>query len=277
MIQAPRLELAKPAAAGVPLLLTEDLPSRLWRLVTHPLEFRELHGSHVLPRHEARRMTPRRIERREAMYLLGCALGKRYDLVSGRVGTPRSDSFLTTDGELGYGPNKSQTYVNAPGQEGDNGLCADTGLSVTRLRRALGEYRRLGWVTSTQRVVEYRTPAGEIRHYACRAVYVLTAKFWADLRLDVKIGRERAKASKRAGHRPRIYALPPHRAHRHRRQADLEAKGRTAAARLEAAAVDAERGAEASRQLMARQLEIRRQHPDWTAEQVRAAAMARHH
>lgn len=277
MIQRPRLELAKPAAAGVPLLLTENLPDRLWRLVTHPLAFKELHGSQLLPRHEARRMTPRRIERREAMYLLGCALGKRYDLVSARIGSPRSDSFLTTDGELGYGPNKSQRYVNAPGQEGEDGLCADTGLTVTRLRRAIGEYRALGWLTSSQRVVEYRKN-GELRYYACRVVYVLTPKFWADLGLSEKVTKARRAACKRAGHRERIYAVRPHANQGGRRKREREIKGhwRDAEARARAATEAAEQDANERRALLRRQMEIRALHPEWSAEQVRAAA-ARHH
>jgi hypothetical protein len=242
------LDLARPAPEGLPLILAVDAPKKLEKLVTDPLSFRELHGSQLLPRREARRMTPRRPERRIAMYKVGVTLMRHYDRVSGRCGTPRGDSYALPDGSL-------QRHVIAPGQEGEHGLAAESGLSLTRFRRALGEYLRLEWVTWSQRVVEYRNKAGERCFYACRSVYTLTAKFWKAIGLDRKIARERRQASALQGHRPRIYAVVrPHtrRAARTIDQAENDARNRASA-----------------------ELELRRQHPGWPADRVRAEAARR--
>lgn len=242
------LDLAWAAPEGLPLVLAVDGPKKLEKLITDPLAFRELHGSQLLPRREARRMTPRRPERRIAMYKVGVTLMRHFDRVSGRCGTPRGDSYTLPDGTR-------QRYVIAPGQEGEHGYVAESGLSLTRFRRGLREYLALGWVTWSQRVVEYRNKLGDRCYYACRAVYTLTAKFWKAIGLDKKIARERRKASAQQGHRTRVYAVVrPHtrRAARTIDQAENDARNRASA-----------------------ELELRRQHPGWPADRVRAEAARR--
>lgn len=245
------LELPTAPPEGTPLVLVDDIPRALYRrLIAAPLSCPGLHGSEKLPRHEARRMTPRRLSRRIAMFKAACVLARLADLVSMRVGVPRGDSYQLPDGSF-------QRYVNAPGQEGEHGLAALAGVTLSRLRRALGELRRMGWITSSQRVVEYTNAAGARAYYACRVVYVLTPKFFEALGIDRKVAKERKRASDRCGERRRIYA-----------GALLSRGARGAAHTFDAAANDARRMGEL-------ELKIRQRYPAWSRDRVRAEARRR--
>lgn len=248
------LELPRPAPVGLHKILDEDLRPKLARLITHPLAFRELHGTHLLPPRERRRMTPRRPELLRTLAKVMLAIAHRCDLVSARVGIPRRDSFTDekTGETLRHFNGVGQLWEDADGNE--QGLAVEAGVSITQLRRRIALAMALGWLTYTQRVVEYRKPDGTIAHYACRAVYVLTLKFWQTFGLDRKWLKARQAASHRAGERRRIYAA-----------ALLSRPVRQAAANADAAE-------NLARRINSLALRLRERHPQWSADRVRLEA-----
>lgn len=240
-----RVALSSPAPAGLPKIL-EVAAERLQRLIRFPLRFTELHGSEVLRPSERRRMEPRRLPRRESINLVGAALLRRTDLVTLRVGTPRGDGQVTPPGQVK--------------------LAAETGLSLTRLRRALRDGIRAGYWTRTQPRLKYTNQEGLPAWAAFRVIYKLTDKFFARLGLGKRLDRERKAAAERAGQRRRIFAL-----------ALLEARDRLRAFRRRkdgpqappASTDDAENRA---RFLIELKLRLRAKWPDWPAERVAAEA-----
>jgi hypothetical protein len=187
------VELPTPAAENLPKFLTDRSVDRLQKLITHPLRFADLHGTGLLPRREARRMTPRRRERRESIVKVSMVLLRHCDLVSLRIGAPRilSDTSETRE-------------VTPPGHEA---LIAECGVSPTSFRRCIAEMKRAGWLTAKQPRYLYESgETGETCYGALRVIYTLTAKFFKALQLDKRLKVERDKASERAGERRRIYA-----------------------------------------------------------------------
>lgn len=233
-----RTELTVPTPAGLPLFLLQAR-ERLARLIPFPLRFLELHGAELLRPAERRRMEPRRMARREAINLVGASMLGHTDLVSLRVGSPRADGS-----------------VNPPGQLA---LAAETGLSLTRLRRAIRDGVTAGYWTRTQPRLKYITADGEAAWSSYRVIYRFTDRFFHRLGLAKRLTRERQRAAERCGQRRRIYAL-----------ALLEARARfrkvRGAPRQAAQSTDA---AENEARLMAElRLRLRARWPDWPVERI---------
>jgi len=196
-----------------------DCRARLEYLLEHePWKFLELHGSEGLPRWQQRRMVSRHRSRLEAIGKVSGAMLEHTDLESYRVGAPRSDGNVTAPGQQG-----------TKGHESEAGLVHDTGLSITRVRRAIRDLVRAGYMYGPrvgpdgrmlpgpsgkryQRVVEYTDPkTGEKRYAAHRVVYVFRDLFFE--RLGTKIADrmklERSDAvRRRAERRARLYPGP---------------------------------------------------------------------
>lgn len=237
--------LTVPDVVNAPKILAAAR-DRLAALLKHPLRFVELHGSELLRPAERRRMEPRRLSRREAVYLVGAALLHHADVVTLRVGAPRGDG-----------------HVTPPGHEK---LAELTGLSLTRLRRALREGIRAGYWTATQPRLRYRNAAGDWAYAAFRVVYRLAERFFARLGLGRRLAKERIKAAERLRDRRRIYALALLGARDARlktRRGSRDHSGPTA--RQD----DAEN---AARLLADLKLRLRQRYPDWPAERVAAEA-----
>lgn len=187
---------------------------RLEEILEHkPLKLLELHGAELLPEWQRRRMIPRRPKFREAMGKVLGAMLEHTDLVSARVGAPRSDGNVTPPGQQG-----------PEGRETESGLVAATGCSITQVRRVISAAVRAGYLLGPrrgpdghmlpgpsgkryQRVQEYRDHlTGAKRYSAHRVVYVFTDKFFERLRLakDWKAERKAAVA-RRDERRQRMY------------------------------------------------------------------------
>jgi hypothetical protein len=215
---------------------------RFGRLLTSPLRFAELHGSEQLSPRERRRMEPRRMSRRLAIDLVAQAFLKHTDVVSLRVGAPRSDGA-----------------VNPPGHEV---LLRETGLSRTRMCRAIRDGKRAGYWTAHQPRLEYTNAEGAKAYAAFRVIYRLTDRFFERLGLGRRLKVERDRASERArARRARIFPGPLLRG----REAMRRLRARPRAGAPPGAEVDQRRANE----IMMR---LRHQHPDWDAERIRAEA-----
>lgn len=193
--------------------------ARLEEILTRdPRRLLELHGSQMLPLWQRRRIMPRRRERLEAFGRVMGAMLERHDLVTARVGSPRSDGTVTGPGQQG-----------PRGREQQSGLVVDTGLSITRLRRAINAGVRAGYLRGPRRgpdgkmvrgpsgrayqhVEEYTDKAtGERRFHAHNVVYVVTDLFFERLGRDIvkRLGRERTAAVERRRQRAdRMYPGP---------------------------------------------------------------------
>lgn len=192
-------ELAIPLVDGRPKILRDAADKLCDALERRPLRLAEIHGAQLLPSWQRRRMTPRRPERREALGRVLTAMLEHCDLVSLRVGTPRSDGFVTAPGQQG-----------PKGRELEGGLVRETGLSITRVRRAISTAVRAGWLRGPRRgskdnrqpVTEYTNAAGDRAWAAHRVVYVFTAMFFRAVGIQThKLERERAFAVKRRDER----------------------------------------------------------------------------
>jgi hypothetical protein len=193
---------------------------------------------------ERRRIEPRRMQRREAVNLVGAAFLKHADVVTLRVGSPRADGSVTPPGH--------------------DRLAEETGLSLTRLRRAIAEGVRAGWWTASQPRLRYRGADGEWAYAAFRVIYRLSEKFFRVLGLGPKLQRERVKASERLGQRRRIYAL-----------ALLAARDsfRTLRRGLDLARrTDIDAAENRGRLLTELRLRLRQQYPGWPPERIEAEA-----
>ncbi len=264
-------------AADAPRILLYASERCAW-IARKVARFIELTGGQLLPKWQRKRLAKRRPERLEAVVLVCRALLKHCDLLSLRIGKPRGR--VPED----YSAEADVRYVNPPGQAR---LCEETGLSITRLRRAIAELRRAGYLCGPgkgsalkQRRIEYVNSKGVTCWSACRVVYAFTRLFFERLHLDQRLEREQADAYTRA-RGPRIYsgALLAAREHRRnwkagsREQRPPGAPGTPTPAAAPATARATEPGSEdAARALIAVQLALREAHPDWTLERVRAEA-----
>lgn len=237
-----RTELVIPAAANLPKIL-DAARERLARLLSYPLRFTELHGSDMLPAREARRMEPRRMPRREAINLVGAAFLKHTDVVSLRVGSPRPDGSVTPPGQIR--------------------LTEETGISMSRLRRAIRDGVRAGYWTRHQPRLRYSRQDGAYAYCAFRTIYRLTDRFFVRLGLGKRLVKERQRAAERAGGRRRIYALALLEAR------DQLRKRSRAVARAPRSVDDAENDA---RLLNSLRLRLRMQYPGWPPERIDAEA-----
>jgi hypothetical protein len=264
------IALPVPDVAGRPAVLTEAGDRWVKALERRPLRFLELHGAELLPEWQRRRMTPRRRERLEALALVGLALLRFADLVSYRIGAPRSDG-----------------YVTPPGHEE---LARLTGLTLTRLRRAIRDMVRAGYLRGPRRgsklnrqpVTEYTNAKGERAYCAHRVVYVLTDKFFERLGLGPRMARERTLAvARRAAHR-RIYAgallegreLAKGLRHGSREKRFPGAPGTptraVGAPAGPAPLVSVDAAENAARLVAGLKLRLRERHPDWGAARLEA-------
>lgn len=267
--------------ANAPEILKKAI-ERCARMATGKVsEFIELVGGELLPAWQRRRIPKRRRERLEAIVLTAQALMKHVDLLSLRVGAPRGAAPASADAE-------DVRYVNPPGQAK---LCEETGLSITRLRRAIKDLRLAGYILgpskgrteNRQRRIEYVRPDGSKGWSSCRVVYVLTRKFFERLDLSRRLEKEQADAYRRArAGRPSSGALLAAREHRRgwkagsREARPLGSPG----APTPAVATTASQAApplteERARHLMAIQLAIRGAHPEWDPDRVRSEALER--
>ena len=286
---------------AIPLLPAPSRPlvigavrSRLeYMLEREPWKFLELHGSEGLPRWQQRRMVTRHRSRLEAIGKVLGAMLEHTDLESYRVGAPRSDGNVTAPGQQG-----------PKGHESEAGLVRDTGLSITRVRRAIRDLVRAGYLYGPrlgpdgkalpgpsgkryQRVVEYSDPkTGEKRYCAHRVVYVFRDLFFQ--RLGTKIADrmqlERADAvRRRAERRARLYpgALLAARENlRGMRHGSRETRHHAApAAPSSVGAPSAPETPQrpdglSERTLHAVMLGLRNKHPDWGRPRLEAEALA---
>jgi hypothetical protein len=237
-------------------------------------------------------MTPRRPSCREAIGRTLVAMLERMDLLSKRVGTPRSDGYVLPPGQQG-----------PKGRELDFGLVHDTGLSITKVRRAISEAVRAGWLLGPrkgpdgrylpgpsgkryQRVEEYTDHAtGEKRYCAHRVVYVFTRKFFEAISMTAQLERAQAAAQQRkTGRAGRFYAaalLKGRDLVRGMRRGSREERPRNAPATpVSVGAAPAgtagppgiDAAENAARTLAALRLGLRQKHPDWGAERLTAEA-----
>jgi hypothetical protein len=266
--------------ANAPEILKNAIEKCARMLTGKVTEFIELVGGELLPKWQRRRIPKRRRERLEAIVLTAQALVKHVDLLSLRVGAPRG-AAPASDAE-------DVRYVNPPGQAK---LCEETGLSITRLRRAIKDLRLAGYILgpakgkkeNRQRRIEYTRPDGTKGWSSCRVVYVLTRKFFERLELSKRLEKEQADAYQRArAGRPSSGALLAAREHRRgwkagsRETRPLGSPGTpTRAVAGTTGQTDPPPTEERARQLMAIQLAIRGAHPEWDPDRVRAEALER--
>jgi hypothetical protein len=288
--------LRVPSPATRPKVIGKARERLCDRLEHSPLRLTELHGTQLLPRWQARRMTPRRPERREALGLVLSAMLEHMDLVTYRVGSPRSDGHVTPPGQQG-----------PKGHEDEHGLVMETGLSIQRVRRAIWTAVEIGWLRGPrkgpdghflagpsgkryQRVEEYddKRPGaapGAKRYAAHRVVYVFTEKFFAALGMTKDIALESAAASqRRAQRRARFYPaalLRGRDAMRGMRHGSRETRPHGApgaptpavqasGGRPEPQSVDASENE--ARVLLALRLGLKQKHPDWGPDRLLAEA-----
>lgn len=289
-------QLAVPLVGNRPAVIGKARGRLCDWLERHPLRLRELHGTQLLPRWQARRMTPRRPERREAIGLTLGAMLEHMDLVTKRVGTPRGDGYVTPPGQ--QGPNETE-----------GGLCLETGLSITRLRRAISTAVRIGWLrgprrgpdgkylrgpsgTRYQRIEEYDdvrpgAKPGAKRYHAHRVVYVFTDEFFAALDMTKDIERESGRASQRRTEaRARLYPaalLAGRELMRGMRHGSREERPHgahaapTRAVSPQAGTVgplDVDAAENAARLVATLKHRLRERHPDWGAARLEAEAQA---
>ena len=266
--------------ANAPEILKRAI-ERCARMATGKVtDFIELVGGELLPKWQRRRIPKRRRERLEAIVLTAQALMKHVDLLNLRVGAPRGAAPLSADAE-------DVRYVNPPGQAK---LCEETGLSITRLRRAIKDLRLAGYILgpakgrkeNRQRRIEYVGTDGKKGWSACRVVYVLTRKFFERLDLARRLEKEQADAYQRArAGRPSSGALLAAREHRRGWKAgsrETRPRGAPGAPTPAVARPTSHAGPMAedtARNLIGVQLAIRGAHPDWDPDRVRAKALER--
>lgn len=285
---------------AIPLLPAPSRPlvigavrSRLEYLLEHePWKFLELHGSEGLPRWQQRRMVTRHRSRLEAIGKVLGAMLEHTDLESYRVGAPRSDGNVTPPGQQG-----------PKGHEAEEGLRRDTGLSITRIRRAIADLVRAGYLFGPrlgpdgrplpgpsgkryQRVIEYTNDKGERAYCAHRVVYVFRELFFErlGLKLAERMKLERASAvARRAERRARMYPGPLLAAREHTRGMR---HGSRETRLLGAPGAPTSVGAPAAPEsptypdgvsantLQAVMLGLRNKHPDWGRPRLEAEALA---
>lgn len=153
-----------------------------------PLRFVELHGAQGLTRADRRRLEARLTLRLQAYVLVVGALLVWMDLPSLRSGK-------LVAGERVFGL-------------GQEHLAEVTGLSLTRLRRAIADLVAAGYLTWKQPIARYVKPGapGGVGHAAWFAIYRFELRFFERLQLDGALAKNRRRAVERRANRVRIYA-----------------------------------------------------------------------
>lgn len=131
---APRLDPSNRLPDDAPKMCA-DLVDRLGELFDEWWKFPELTGANLVAK--GARVLVRRSSRREAWVLVGRALLIRFDRRTWRCGRPRFDADDT---------------VEAPSIAE---LAAETGLNISRVKRALADYSTAGYFTYQRAVMEY--------------------------------------------------------------------------------------------------------------------------
>lgn len=266
-----------------------------WVLEHDPVRLLELHGAELLPRWQRKRVISRRPSRLQSYGKVGGALLERMDLITKRVGNPRSDGNVT--GPAQQGPK---------GRETEFGLIVDTGESITKVRRVINDFVRAGFLRGPrkgadgkmvrgasgrayQRVDEYtHKPTGARRYCAHRVVYVFTDKFFERLGPAVfkRWKREQAAAVQRREERRQRMHPGPLLAGRERvrgmRHGSRETRGHaqpgapthaiSGQAAMSPPPLSADAEANAARLVQALMHGLRNKHPEWGLERVRAEA-----
>lgn len=158
------------------------------RMQRKPRRFVELHGSDILPAHERRRIEPRLPARRKAYVLVVGALLIWMDGPSLRVGR-----------HMGGG-----RFFGL----GQKSIAEITGLTLGRIRRALGELvfaKYLSWKQPIARYTKAGAPGGT-GYAAWNAIYRFEVRFFERIDLDKKLARHRKRAAERRAARVRLYA-----------------------------------------------------------------------
>jgi hypothetical protein len=141
--RAPRLQLQVPLAPNLPRFV-RDMVDRARLIYTHPHRFPELTGEAFT---DGARVRMRRSSHREAIALVVASLARRCDRRTLRVGDQRDDGLCT-----------GITVVEHS---------KFTGLSGSRVKRALTTLRLAGYENGLQPVVRLRTPRpGQACSYA---------------------------------------------------------------------------------------------------------------
>ena len=243
----PDLALTIPIPKNLPRMLLDAI-KRCARIVTHPQSFPELIGKSLAPRERVRKRRP---ERLEACALVAMNLIRRTDRRTYRVGDQRLDGLCT-------GVSVAD-HVKA------------TGLSPTRVRRALPEFEGWGIHTSVQPVTEFKKPktrkAGDrrkgLQRYAgLPAVRTVTPLLMQRLGITPK---KQARA-RRAGYQDwqRRKARPLSAVAIKETQRALRRLGDSDRGR----AAQLERG----QRLRLKRIELRKEHPDWGPDRIRDEA-----
>jgi hypothetical protein len=244
---APRLELVVAIAPNLPKL-NRDVIDRARDIYRHPNRFPELTAASIAgPRAKLRR---RKSPRLEAIALTVAALGRRCDRRTLRVGDQRDDGRCN-------GVDRKK-------------LCEHTGLSPSRLARALAELEGAAYIHSAQ-AVEEKTDAdgqpildleGKKTYRGFPAVRVLTPLLFQRLGFRArKVAKARAHAyqewtTRRAAPASAVAILSTRRELR----------------KLAAAASPAPRGEAMPARYYELELAVKARHPDWGIERIRAEA-----
>ncbi len=238
----PRLQLVARVAPNLPKIIRDaiDLSRRIY---DKPQLFPELTGRSMAP---TSRIRKRRSSRLEAIALTAAALARRCDRRTLRVGDQKSNGMCNG-------------VLRAK-------LCEHTGLSLSRVTRALRELEEAYYIHSEQPVEELDEPIerrggrrGMQTHRGFASVRVLTPLFWQRLGIKpTKLRKARARAYSEwcTKHAPLISAVTIHDTRRALRQ--FRAAAAPPAARRELGAFHE------------LQLATATKYPDWPAERVRA-------
>jgi hypothetical protein len=237
----PRLALVVTVADKLPLFL-QDAIGKVPLLYSHPDRFPEITARAFVPR-DVGRIRRRRSSRLEAIALVMLALLRRCDRRTLRVGDQRDDGLC----------NGVSVFK----------LAEQTGLTEARVSRAIAELEAAGYIRSAQAVEKYFDADGAERHRGFPAVRVVTPLMFR--RLGVK--PEKLKRAQANGYQawtrrrtPPASAVQIHGARNALRRMTAPAAGRTRPETLPAAFYEAE-------------LRLRRDHPDWPYDRIRAEAL----
>ncbi len=195
----------------------------------------------------------RRSEICEAMVRVGRFLFARMDIVTKRVGSPRADGVV----------------VGVTAER----IAEGTGLSLSRVNRALAEFAAAGWMNSCQ-PCELKAD-GTYRGYP--AIRTFNHRCFEVLRCSIKLAAAATAAHKKRKAARELAEKGEHELQRQRLQRERARLERRNAARMKRisggiplAGVDQD---ERAQQLAAVQLQIRAANPQWPPERVRAAAL----
>jgi hypothetical protein len=174
--------------AARPPFLLDTFTEFVRHIVRRPKKFIELHGAQGLPARDRRRLEPRLWSRRQAYILVVGALLIWMDLPSLRCG-----KLMADDRVFGLG---------------QKAIKAATGMSLTRIRNAIGDLVEAKYLTWTQPIARYtkQGPGGGVGFAAWNAIYRFELSFFERLHRDRKLAKQRKRTAERRAQRCRVYA-----------------------------------------------------------------------